>query len=133
MKLKIKKLAVKKDDRGWLAEILRTEDVDGKKFGQILITTAHPGKIKGGHYHLRKREWYCLIKGRGLLILENRKSGERRELEIDDKNMVLVEIPKGVLHSIKNIGQDVMFLLAYTDEPFNPSDPDTYYEEDFQK
>ncbi len=128
MKLNVKKLEVHKDDRGWLAEILRPEDVGGSPFGQILVTTAHPGQIKGNHYHRRKREWYCVVAGRGKLTVTDRKTRETVELEMGERNMVSVEIPVGSLHAIMNIGSDEMYLLAYTDEPFNPSDPDTYYE-----
>ena len=57
MKLNIKKLVVKKDSRGWLAEIIQSEDVGKKRFGLLLITTAHPGQVKGNHYHKKKKEW----------------------------------------------------------------------------
>ena len=127
MKLNIKKLTVHKDDRGWLAEIFRPEDV-GKTFGQVLVTTAKPGQTKGNHYHKRKREWYCVVKGRGFLIVVDRKTGKKTELEMGDNNMVAVEIPKGSLHAINNIGRSEMILIAYTNESFDPADPDTYYE-----
>ncbi|MDP3940677.1 MAG: WxcM-like domain-containing protein [bacterium] len=128
-RIKTKKLLKIKDDRGWLAEILKSRDVDGKHFGQLIVTTALPGKIKGNHYHLRKREWYCVIKGSGLLTITDRKSGETKTLKMSDEEFLLVEIPKNYLHSIKNIGTDMMYLIAYTDEPFNPTDEDTYYVE----
>src|SRR3989344_5552664 len=102
MKLNIKKLDVKRDDRGWLAEIIRPEDVGFEKFGQILITTALPGKIKGKHYHKRKKEWYCVIKGNGLLTIQDRKTGEKNEMELRADNLMLVEIPIGYLHSLEN-------------------------------
>lgn len=126
MKLNIKKLDVKKDDRGWLAEIIRTEDVNSQ-FGQILITTALPGKIKGNHYHRRKKEWYSVIKGKGLLRLKDLKTGEIKDLTLDSVDMKLVEIPLNIAHAIKNIGNEELFLLAYVSESFNAQDPDTYY------
>lgn len=128
MKLNIKKLDVKTDSRGWLAEIWRPEDVGGVPFGQLLVTTAHPGQTKGKHYHKRKREWYCVVAGRGKLTVTDRKTQETVEFEMGERNMVSVEIPVGSFHSITNIGHDKMYLLAYTDESFNPSDPDVYYE-----
>lgn len=126
MKLNIKKLTVKKDDRGWLAEIIRTEDVNDK-FGQILVTTALPGKVKGNHYHKRKKEWYCVIRGKGLLRLKNPKNGETKDLILDARELTLVEMPLNIAHAIKNIGDEELFLLAYVSESFNEKDPDTYY------
>jgi len=123
-----RKLDIKTDERGWLAEILRREDLHpGKEaFGQFFITTAHPGISKGHHYHLRKHEWFCVIKGRGLLVFEDIETGLRQELEIGESNLAMVEIPLHTAHAIKNIGDEMMYLLAYTDEPHDQSDPDTY-------
>lgn len=127
-KLTVKRLEVKSDKRGWLAEILRPEDVDAGPFGQVLITTAHPGEEKGNHYHKRKREWWCVIAGRARLTVTDRQTRESQSIELGERNMVLVEIPKNTLHLIENIGTTDMYLLAYIDEPFDPQDPDTYYE-----
>ena len=126
MKITIKSLDIKNDARGWLSEIIRAEDVDHKKFGQVLITTANPGETKGNHYHKRKTEWYCIIKGRGILTMINRNNEEKKEIKLGEKNMVLVKIPPNHFHYIKNIGKKEMLLLVYVDEVFNSSDPDTY-------
>lgn len=128
MKLTIKKLDIKRDERGWLAEVVRPEDVGDSSFGQILVTTAGPGHIKGNHYHKRKTEWYCVLQGKALLTIINNKTRERKEISMGDDNMVLVKIPPHHFHAIKNIGKNEMFLLVYVSEPFNPSDPDIYYD-----
>lgn len=128
MKLKIKQLEVKKDNRGWLSEIFSEKQIGQTKLGLILITTAYPSQTKGNHYHKRKREWYCVVKGRGLLKVWSTDGKEKEELEIGERNMVAVEIPRNYFHSITNIGDDELFLLAYVNESFNPKDPDTFYE-----
>ncbi|MFA5358756.1 MAG: WxcM-like domain-containing protein [Patescibacteria group bacterium] len=122
----IKNLEKKVDDRGWLAEIIRAEDVEPKEFGQFLITTAKPGITKGGHYHKRKNEWYCVIRGKAELYLKNLTSGQEENVILDENNLQLVKIEPNVFHSIKNIGEDEMYLLAYTTEVFNSEDPDTF-------
>lgn len=125
MNLKIKKLEVKKDERGFLAEIISSNERD-KRLGLVLITTAHPTMTKGNHYHKRKTEWYCVVKGKGLLKVW--RKNEKKEMELSEKNPVLVEIPKNYFHSITNIGNSEMYLMAVVSEPFNKEDPDTYYE-----
>jgi len=124
----IKKLEIKTDQRGWLAEILRRENLyPGREaFGQFFITTAHPGITKGHHYHLRKHEWFCVIKGRALLVLEDIDTKQRTEILMGEDNMVTVELPLRCAHAIRNTGEDMMYLLAYADEPFNPEDIDTH-------
>jgi len=126
MKIKVKKLEVKKDHRGWLAEIVEGKDVGIKDFGLILVTTAKPGQTKGGHYHKRKTEWYCVLRGKGLLTLVDNKSNEKTEMEVGEGNMVLVKIAPLITHAIKNIGTDELYLLSYIDEAFDKADPDTY-------
>ena len=80
VKLNVKQLDVKKDNRGWLAEILRVEDSGPHQFGQIIITVAYPGQTKGNHYHMRKREWYCVIKGKAKLTVVDRTTRQSTEL-----------------------------------------------------
>lgn len=122
----IKKLHIKSDERGWLMEVIRKEDVGDGAFGQVLVTIVKPGQVKGGHYHRRKIEWYCVIKGLGLLTTINNVSGKEEEYVLGQKNMLLVKIPPNNTHFIKNIGEDEMFLLIYINEAFYPSRPDTY-------
>lgn len=121
-----KKLEIKKDHRGWLMEILRNEDVGIGSFGQILLTVAKPGQVKGGHYHKRKVEWYCVIQGSGLLTIIDNNSHEKKDYILGKRNMSLVKIPPNNSHVIKNIGKEDMFLLVYISEAFHQSDSDTY-------
>ncbi len=127
-KLEIKKLKVNQDERGMVVEIIRREDLkQNKPFGQVYLTTANPGFTKGNHYHKRKTEWFCVIKGKGELVLKDLISKETKRILMDDEeNFVVVEIPPNVAHAIKNIGSEVLYLLAYIDEPYNPNDPDTF-------
>ena len=126
--VEIKELIVHKDDRGWLAEIFRPEDVEKTMKGQITITTAHPGIIKANHYHRRKCEWYCVIKGKMRLVLEDIKTGIKEEIILSDDKLKIVKICQNIAHGFKNIGDDVLFVLMYIDEPFDPNDPDTFPE-----
>jgi len=130
MDINITKLDKKSDERGWVAEVLRFESISNKKkeFGQIYMTTANPGFVKGNHYHIRKTEWFCVIRGKALLLLKDRKTGEEKEISMSGSELRIVEIPINVIHAIKNVGKDEMHLLAYIDESYNSSDPDTFME-----
>lgn len=130
-KVKIKRLEKKTDTRGFVAEILRAEDLENpdQRFGQFYVTTALKDQTKGKHYHNRKTEWFCVIKGKGLLTLVDKKTKDKKEIEMGENNMVCVEIPPGVWHAISNTDDSEMYLVAYISESFNPNDPDTFYEE----
>ncbi len=129
MNVEIKKLDIKKDERGWLAEILRPDDVKLKGFGQVLVTVANPGKVKGNHYHKRKVEWYSVIQGDMELHLLDLNTKKREVKTIGESNPVLVKINPGVAHAVKCVSKVPAVLLIYISESFNPEDPDTFSEE----
>ena len=66
-KLEIKEIKVREDERGWLAEVLKSNFLPPNKFGQCLVTAANPGFVKGNHYHQRKNEWFCIVSGQVVL------------------------------------------------------------------
>lgn len=129
--VKIKELDLKKDERGSFVEIIRPEDLEGNKntFGQISLTTANIGKIKGKHYHERKTEWFYVLKGNAKFRLVNKKNKEEEKVEASADSMLAIGISPFIWHSIENIGDEELHVLAYIDEPFNPEDPDTFQEE----
>jgi len=125
--IEIRKLEVKKDERGWLAEMLRREEMGSHtRFGQFLITTANPGYVKGNHYHKRKTEWFCVIKGRAEVTFENVKTREKKTIILDEKEPTIVKINPFTNHSVKNIGKEEMYLLAYVDDVYEEKDSDTF-------
>ncbi|MFH1586463.1 MAG: WxcM-like domain-containing protein [Candidatus Diapherotrites archaeon] len=121
-------LEKKEDERGWLMEILKKGQLSKKEFGQFFVTTAKPGKVKGNHYHLGHDEFFCVIKGKGKLVMKHIETGETKKLEIGEGNMITVKITPKWSHGIKNIGKDEMFLLAYSDAEFDEKKPDTFRE-----
>ena len=127
LNIEIKKLEIKKDERGWLTELLRREELgNNTKFGQFVITTANPGYVKGNHYHKRKTEWFCVIKGRAEVTFENVKTKEEKTIVLDEKEPTIVKIKPFTNHSVKNIGKEEMYLLAYVDDVYDEKDSDTH-------
>ena len=127
--IRIEDLDRKSDERGWLIEVLGGKSLEAPhEFGQIHVSVAYPGKIRGNHYHNRKLEWFCVPKGKGLLKLKDLKTGEEKEILMGEGALRTVQITPGIIHAIKNIGEDDMVLLVYSNETFDPKDSDTYYE-----
>ena len=118
------KLEIKQDERGKLFEVFKNP-----KFGQVHYSTTKPGFIRGNHYHMRKQEKFCVIEGKAKIRLRNRETGEKIEYEVSGEEPRLIEMPFNWAHSIQNIGDTEMKLLVWTNEVFNPEDPDTFTEE----
>ena len=65
----IKKLKVIADERGRLMEILRADDEMFESFGQVYMTTAYPGVVKGWHYHKRQSDNMAVVRGMMKIVL----------------------------------------------------------------
>lgn len=115
------------DARGWLLKLLMREHLSGEgTFGEIYLTAAHPGHVKGNHYHVRTREWFCVIEGSATLAVQVMASGVRAELELSAERPEIVEVAPGVAHAFRNSGSGMMVLFAYADEPYVATQPDEF-------
>ena len=127
--IQVEDLDKKSDERGWLIEVLGQDAMrPDAGFGQVHVSVAYPGKVRGNHYHTRKLEWFCVPSGNGLLLLKDLKTGEERQVLMGEGQLRTVKITPHVIHAIKNIGDKDMVLIVYNNEKFDPEDPDTFYE-----
>ena len=124
--VEIRRLDRFEDDRGWLLKVLTRKEMNQNNFGEIYITTAYPGAVKAEHYHKHTNEWFCVIRGTALLVLHDIESAKREEIVMGAGNLISVKVPNKIVHSVKNIGEDMMYLVAIADRPYNHQKPDTY-------
>jgi dTDP-4-dehydrorhamnose 3,5-epimerase len=130
--VKSKLLKVIPDERGALMEILRVDENNFlKKFGQVYMTTAYPGVVKGWHYHKLQDDNFVVIKGMIKLVLYDRREGSAtfddfNEFFIGEYKLIMVHIPKGVVHGFKGIGIQEAIIINTVTEPYNYETPDEY-------
>ena len=110
------------DERGSFTEMLRTADR-----GQISVNVAHPGVVKGQHWHHTKNEKFLVVSGRG--VIRFRKIGEDKitEYHVSGEKLEVVDIPTGYTHNIENVGDCDLVTLMWCSECFDPEHPDTFY------
>lgn len=123
MKRESKKLEIKSDERGNFMEVFK---VPG--FGQVSYSTTKPKVVRGNHYHLRKKEVFCVIEGKAKIRQRDRETNKIEEKIVSGATPELVEIKVNWVHNIENIGNSEMKLLIWTNEVYNPNDPDTFAE-----
>jgi dTDP-4-dehydrorhamnose 3,5-epimerase-like enzyme len=70
LRVVIKELSLFRDERGWLAEILASDD-NSEKIKQIHFALSKPGAVRGNHYHKNRTEWLCVTSGAGRILLED--------------------------------------------------------------
>ena len=116
-----------KDQRGWLTEVFR-EDMIGD-FKQVYVATLKGKAIRGSHYHKKRREWFFIIKGKGIMRLEDiRNKGEVLDILMDEKDQNLIEIGPWIHHTLINTLRTTMIKVSATSDMYNKEEPDTYIE-----
>ena len=124
-------LKMNADYRGSFTEIVRTTDR-----GQFSVNVSKPGITKGNHWHHSKNEKFLVLKGTALIRL--RKVGKDNdgnefpnvEFKVSGEKLQVVEMIPGYTHSIVNLSDtDELVTFMWANECFDPTKPDTYFEE----
>lgn len=129
--VKIKRLKVIPDERGRLMEMLRCDDELFIKFGQIYLTTAYPGIVKGWHYHKVQTDNFVVIKGMMKVVLydartESPTCGEVNEFFMGEHNPILLQIPTFIFHGFKCISEEEAIVINCPTEVYAYENPDEY-------
>ena len=118
-----KRLLEHKDNRGSFVEIIR----NGTS-GQTSYSTTLPEITRGNHFHTRKIERFTVIQGKALIQLRRIGTRDVVNFELDGDQPSFVDMPIWCTHNIKNIGESALLTVFWINEPFDPVDPDTYFE-----
>jgi len=127
----VKKIKVIPDERGRLMEILRADDKAFEKFGQVYMTTAYPGVVKGWHYHKEQADNMAVVRGMMKIVLYDGREqsptfGEVNEIFAGNHNPVLVHIPPLVCHGFKCISEEEAIVVNVPTEMYNYETPDEF-------
>lgn len=104
----IKELKQIPDERGKIMHMLREDDKDFERFGEIYFSVVYLGAIKGWHIHKKMTLNYAVISGMIKLVLyDGRRNSstykEIQEIFMGKDNYVLVKIPPGITNGFKGI------------------------------
>jgi dTDP-4-dehydrorhamnose 3,5-epimerase len=125
--VKIRQLTKIPDERGCILHMLRCDDKDFERFGEIYFSTVYPGVVKAWHLHKTITLNYAVIKGMiKLVVYDGRKGspteGNLQELFIGDSNYQLVTIPPGVWNGFKCIGSEYSIVANCATSPHDPNE-----------
>ncbi|MFQ5912630.1 MAG: dTDP-4-dehydrorhamnose 3,5-epimerase family protein [Nitrospinota bacterium] len=119
------------DERGWLMEMLRSDEELFTKFGQAYVTAAYPGVVKAWHYHKVQTDHFVCLRGMAKVVLyDPRESSPTRgfinEFFMGELNPLLVQIPPLVYHGFKAVDPDPAVILNIPTEVYRYEAPDEY-------
>ncbi len=117
----IKNLKKFEDERGWLAEVYRNDEMDYQPV-MSYVSVTNPGVSRGPHEHKEQADFFVFV-GPGdfaLYLWDNRKSsetyGQNRIIEVGEKNPVAVLVPPGVVHGYKCISEKPAYSINLPDK-----------------
>jgi UDP-2-acetamido-2,6-beta-L-arabino-hexul-4-ose reductase len=117
---------LKSDERGWLFEY---NNYELQKTDHLFISSTNPLKMRGNHFHFNKFEKFTFLKGKLKLNFQNIRTKEKFSFLIDKTPQTII-IPPLLAHNIESLEENSeSIILFYSNEKFNPKDPDTYYYE----
>jgi len=108
----IKELTARRDKRGWLAELFRSDELSATSQPVMAyLSSTKPGVARGPHEHRKQSDLFCFlgISTFRIYLWDNRKKSptyKRKFICNCAKNKpIMVIVPPGVVHAYKNIGK----------------------------
>ena len=113
------------DDRGGVFHMLRNDDSEFQKFGEIYFSKVHPNVVKAWHHHSRMTLNYFVVVGSVQLGLwDGRKDsptyGQSQTLYLDEQASQLVVVPPGIWNGLKGLGPTSSIVANCATEPHDP-------------
>ena len=127
----VKQLVRHADERGFLMEMVRSDDEIFSKFGQCYVSMNYPGVIRAWHYHKKQDDYFVVVKGMCKVGLYDTREdspthGEVSTYYLGDNNNIVLHIPIGVAHGYRTVGTEPSLLVNFPTETYDPKDPDEY-------
>jgi dTDP-4-dehydrorhamnose 3,5-epimerase len=117
------------DERGYVMEILRSDEAIYQKFGQVYISASFPGLIKAWHCHKIQTDYFCCIAGNLKIgMYDGREDsptyGETQTIVIGELSPMVVSIPPGVWHGFRAVGNQTAVVVNIPTEVYRADQPD---------
>ncbi len=105
-----KPLKLYHDDRGWLMELFRQDELDEQFFPVMgYISMTNPGVARGPHEHRDQADYFCFVGPSNfqLYLWDKRPDSSthhnRHTAKVGADNPQAVIVPVGVVHAYKNV------------------------------
>jgi dTDP-4-dehydrorhamnose 3,5-epimerase len=124
------------DERGFLMEMLRSDEPLFERFGQVYLTGCRTGAAKAWHYHKEQADHFVCVAGAALVVLYDARGDSPTRGELQEVHLVappsrepaplLLRIPPLVLHGFTAEGCDDARIVNVPTLPYRYSNPDEY-------
>ncbi|MEV8508793.1 NAD-dependent epimerase/dehydratase family protein [Actinoplanes sp. NPDC051475] len=112
------------DARGNLVEAVKVHGGGGQTFCSSTV----PGVTRGQHFHLAKVERFVVVRGEAEICLRRVLHDEVLRFRVSGDEPAVVDMPTMWAHNITNVGSGELTTLFWSNDLFDPANPDTYPE-----
>ena len=115
------------DDRGKVMHMMRNDDENFKKFGEIYFSSVNPKFIKAWHLHKKMTLNYVVVYGKVKLVLyDDRKksssNGVLEEILLSNNDYKLVSIPPMIWNGFASQDKNIAIIANCSDIPHDKNE-----------
>lgn len=116
------------DERGWLHVALGASHLPpGMPFGEVYaVHSDAAGQRRGDHFHPSSDEWFAVVQGSAVLLLEDPADGRQRQIRLEAEQALTVRVPAGLAHCLVCAGPGPLTVLAWASREHDPADVRSY-------
>ena len=115
------------DDRGKIMHMLRSDDSNFTKFGEIYFSVTYPGVVKAWHLHKEMTLNYSVVSGAIKFVfyderVDSKTKGQIQEIFVSPENYSLIHVPPGIWNGFKCIGINQAIVANCSDIPHDQNE-----------
>ncbi len=123
------------DNRGFLVEILRSDNPIFEHFGQVYMTACYKGVAKAWHYHKYQTDHFFCAYGRALVVLYDNNPESKTYRQIQEvilenppskESIKLIKIPPLIVHGFTSLSEPEARIINIPNKLYNYKSPDEY-------
>ncbi|PIR93272.1 dTDP-4-dehydrorhamnose 3,5-epimerase [Candidatus Falkowbacteria bacterium CG10_big_fil_rev_8_21_14_0_10_43_10] len=110
-----KRLNKYNDERGWLSEVWREDELTGYKPVMAYISETKPGVARGPHEHEKQSDCFVFVGPGNFELHLWDKKGAHEILSVGQDNPTLIIVPPGVVHAYKCVSDVAGWVINLPD------------------
>ncbi len=115
------------DDRGQVMHVLRSDDANFVKFGEVYVSAIFSGVTKGWKLHTLSTSNMVVLSGNIRFVLFDAREGSQTQGKYDDvvigaSNYQMLTVPPGVVYAWLNTEKETALILNCATELWSPNE-----------
>ena len=115
------------DERGKIMHMMRNDDANFTKFGEVYFSYSNPNTVKAWYLHKRMTiNYVCLIGKIKLALFDDRDKSKTKgilqEIFLTTENYNLLSVPPGIWYGFKSVENEFSIIANFSDVHHDPEE-----------